>query len=50
LIKSRQISSSELLKHYLERVDQYNGPINAVIAQNRDGTTSSPRPSGTTRT
>ena len=36
LIKTRQISSSELLEHYLTRVDQYNGPINAVIAQNRD--------------
>ena len=36
LIKTREISSAELLDHYLERVDQYNGPINAVIAQNHE--------------
>jgi len=36
LIKTRQVSSTEMLEHYLKRVDQYNGPINAVIAQNRD--------------
>ena len=37
MIKTRKISSVELLAHYFKRVDQYNGPINAVIAQDRDG-------------
>ena len=36
LIKTRQISSSELLEHYFKRIDVHNAPINAVIAQNRD--------------
>ena len=36
LIKTRQVSSVEMLEHYFARVDKYNGPINAVIAQNRD--------------
>ena len=36
LIKAREISSVELLEHYFRRVDAHNGPINAVIAQNRD--------------
>ena len=36
LIKTRQISSSELLEHYFKRIDAHNAPINAVIAQNRD--------------
>jgi amidase len=36
LIKAREISSVELLEHYLRRVDAHNGPINAVIAQNRE--------------
>ncbi len=36
LIKARKISSVELLEHYFARVDAHNGPINAVIAQNRD--------------
>ena len=36
LIKTKEISSVELLDHYFKRVDTHNGPINAVIAQNRD--------------
>ena len=36
LIRAREISSSELLEHYFKRIDAHNGPINAVIAQNRD--------------
>ena len=36
LIKAREISSVELLEHYFRRVDAHNGPINAVIAQNRE--------------
>jgi amidase len=37
LIKSREISSIELLEHYLARIDAYNAPINAVIAEDREG-------------
>jgi len=35
-IKTRAISSLELLEHYLARIDKYNPPINAVIAQDRE--------------
>ncbi|MDH3643701.1 MAG: amidase [Gammaproteobacteria bacterium] len=35
-IRDREISSAELLEHYLDRVDQYNGELNAVIVQVRD--------------
>ncbi len=37
LIKTRAISSVELLEHYLARIDKYNKPINAVIASDPDG-------------
>ncbi len=37
LIKTREISSVELLEHFFARVDAHNGPINAVIAQDRSG-------------
>ncbi len=37
LIKTRAISSAELLEHYLARIDKYNAPINAVIASDADG-------------
>ena len=37
LIKTRAISSAELLEHYLARIDKYNEPINAVIASDPDG-------------
>ena len=33
LIKSRKVSSVEMLEHYLARVDKLNSSINAVIAQ-----------------
>jgi amidase len=36
MIKSREISSLELLEHYFARIDRLNGPINAVIAQDRE--------------
>ena len=36
LIRAKKISSLELLQHYFARIDTYNGPINAVIAQHRD--------------
>ncbi len=36
LIQAKEISSLELLEHYFQRIDTYNGPINAVIAQHRD--------------
>jgi amidase len=37
LIKTRAISSAELLEHYLARIDKYNAPINAVIASDPEG-------------
>lgn len=35
-IKAREISSEELLGHYLERVDRYNCDINAIVVEIRD--------------
>lgn len=35
-IKSKRISSSELLEIYLQRVDQYNPALNAVVVQQRE--------------
>jgi amidase len=35
-IKAREISSEELLSHYLDRVDRYNGDINAIVVEMRD--------------
>ena len=35
-IRAKEISSVELLKHYFERVDQFNGQLNAVIWEIRD--------------
>ncbi len=31
LISTRKLSSEELLRHYLERVDRYNPEINAIV-------------------
>ena len=35
-IKNKEISSVELLQHYLERVDKYNPELNAIIVDIRD--------------
>jgi amidase len=35
-IRTREISSSELTAHYFARIDRLNGPINAIVAENRD--------------
>lgn len=35
-IKAREVGCVELLKLYLERVDTYNGELNAIIVQTRD--------------
>src|SRR5262245_58146319 len=35
-IARREISARELLDHYLARVDRLNGPINAIVVQDRD--------------
>ncbi|MFP6834802.1 MAG: amidase [Pseudomonadales bacterium] len=35
-IRDREISSEELLSHYFDRVDKYNGDLNAIIVQMRD--------------
>lgn len=35
-IKARTISSQELLRHYLARVDKFNGEVNAIVLELRD--------------
>ena len=35
-IRSREISSEELLRHYFERIDRHNGDLNAIVVQRRD--------------
>jgi len=35
-IRQREISCEELLNHYLDRVDRYNGELNAIVVQARD--------------
>lgn len=35
-IKSKEISSSELLEHYIARMERYNGDINAIIVTQLD--------------
>jgi amidase len=35
-IRDRKISCEELLRHYLDRVDKYNGELNAVVVDLRD--------------
>ena len=35
-IKNKEISARELLHHYLQRVDKYNGEINAIVVDIRD--------------
>ena len=35
-IARREVSSRELLDHYLARVDRFNGPLNAIVVQDRD--------------
>ena len=35
-IRDREISSEELLNHYLHRVDKFNGALNAIVVQMRD--------------
>src|SRR4029078_3387956 len=36
-IRNRDLSSRELLDHYLARVDALNGPLNAVVTLDPDG-------------
>ena len=35
-IRLREISSEELLRLYFERIDRYNGDLNAIVVQRRD--------------
>ena len=35
-IQSGEISSEELLRLYFERIDRYNGDLNAIVVQRRD--------------
>lgn len=35
-ISDREISCEELLQHYLDRVDRYNGELNAIVVDVRD--------------
>ena len=35
-IRLREISSEELLRLYFERIDRYNGDLNAIVVQCRD--------------
>ncbi|MEE8421530.1 MAG: amidase [Dehalococcoidia bacterium] len=37
MIRDREIGSRELLDHYLERVDRFNGPLNAIVALDIEG-------------
>ncbi len=36
LIRERKISASEVLEHFLSRVDRYNPSLNAIVWQDRD--------------
>jgi amidase len=36
-IRSGEITARAALEHFLDRVDQHNGPLNAVIYQDREG-------------
>ena len=36
-IRRRDVSSRELLEHYLARVERLNGPLNAVVTLDPDG-------------
>ena len=35
-IRSREVGCEELLRHYLQRVDRYNGAINAIVVDLRE--------------
>ena len=35
-IRDREISSEELLNHYLDRVDRYNDTLNAIVVDIRE--------------
>ncbi len=35
LIRTRELSSEELLRHYLDRIDRYNGEVNAIVVDIR---------------
>jgi Asp-tRNA(Asn)/Glu-tRNA(Gln) amidotransferase A subunit family amidase len=35
-IQNKDISAVELLNHYLERVDRFNGDLNAVVVDTRE--------------
>ena len=35
-IKAKEITSEALLRHYLDRVDQFNGDLNAIVVDMRD--------------
>ena len=35
-IRSREIGCEELLRHYLQRVDRYNGAVNAIVVDLRE--------------
>ena len=36
LIRTRELSSEDLLRHYLDRVDRYNPDINAIVVDLRE--------------
>ena len=36
LIRERELTSGEVLEHFLTRVDRYNPKLNAIIWQDRD--------------
>ena len=35
-IRTKEISSEELLQHYFDRIDRFNGELNAIIVQDRE--------------
>ena len=35
-IREREVSSEELLRHYFQRVDRYNGALNAIVVEIRE--------------